>query len=512
MSIRPATTLRGMLLGLPFCLLLAFTGAAAQDRDSIDEFGIEPVFEVLRPDGAGAATLELDGPGQQQFTFEFGPDEPLSISSSDLARAGANDGLYAWRATFTPQLDEATRQALAASRTDPDVNVELVSIPARSGSVRVLDSGFLVPVVDPGPSSGDDSDAGGDRQVITGDLVVYNSTCIGFDCPTSPLFEVDTLRLQENNLRIHFDDTSSTGSFPGNDWRLLANDINSGGASYFAIEDSTAGRIPFRVEAGAPAASLYIDAGGRIGVGTNMPVVELHTLDGDTPTLRLAQDGSSGFASQTWDVAGNETNFFVRDTTNASRLPLRIRPGAPTSSLDIAASGAVGMGVQAPTAALHMVRPGGYTDDWLRIETTDDMDPATEDRRLVVDNAGNLFVGGAITQLSSRSSKENLLAVAGDQLLAKLSELPIWTWNYLSSNAADRHIGPVAEDFYRTFGFGTSERSLSPSDMAGVALAASQALQQEIQQRDQRIEELEARLARLEAALLAEENTVDPER
>ena len=35
-----------------------------------------------------------------------------------------------------------------------------------------------------------------------------------------------------------------------------------------------------------------------------------------------------------WDIAGNEANFFVRDVTGGSRLPLRIRPGAPTSSID----------------------------------------------------------------------------------------------------------------------------------------------------------------------------------
>ena len=35
-------------------------------------------------------------------------------------------------------------------------------------------------------------------------------------------------------------------------------------------------------------------------------------------------------------MAGNETNFFIRDVTNGSKLPFRIRPGAPTSSIDVA--------------------------------------------------------------------------------------------------------------------------------------------------------------------------------
>ena len=89
---------------------------------------------------------------------------------------------------------------------------------------------------------------------------------------------------------------------------------------------------------------MFLDDGGRLGLGTSTPVVDLHVVTGNTPTLRLEQDGSSGFTPQTWDVAGNETNFFIRDASNGSTLPFRIRPGAPTSAIDIAASGNVGFG------------------------------------------------------------------------------------------------------------------------------------------------------------------------
>ena len=80
----------------------------------------------------------------------------------------------------------------------------------------------------------------------------------------------------------------------------------------------------------------------------------IHTIDGDTPTLRLQQDGSSGFAPQTWDVAGNETNFFIRDVTNGSQLPFRIRPDAPTNSIFVDVDGDVVMGTSSPDSALHV--------------------------------------------------------------------------------------------------------------------------------------------------------------
>ncbi|WP_367389210.1 tail fiber domain-containing protein [Lewinella sp. LCG006] len=187
-----------------------------------------------------------------------------------------------------------------------------------------------------------------DVQVFTQDVVVQGSICVGFDCPNAPNFGADTERLMENNLRIHFDDTSNSGSFPANDWRIVINDSDNGGASYFGVEDATAGRRPFTVEAGAPANALYVEADGDVGIKTSQPVVDLHMVEGNTPTMRLDQDGSDGFTPQVWDVAGNETNFFVRDVTNGSNLPFKIKPGAPDDALFIDAQGDIGLGTQNP--------------------------------------------------------------------------------------------------------------------------------------------------------------------
>lgn len=502
-----AVALSFLVLSLPL---------AADSYDTPEDFEVSPIFDLVRPAGAGDARVVLRGADQIDYTFEFPAEQAIEITDDMLARSRMKNGLYSWNATFEPVLDDATRALLDRSRTDPSIQAPDVGVSGRSGSIRIVDGGFVVSVIDAGDSTNPPDTERGTRVVLTNaDGIIRNSACVGFDCPDSPSFGSDTLRLQENNLRIHFEDSSALAGFPANDWRLVANDSDSGGANYFALEDSTAGRIPFLVEAGAQANAIYA-TGNLVGFGTNQPTTELHVVDGDTPTLRLGQDGSAGFATQAWDVAANETSFFIRDVTNGSTLPFRVRPTAPSNSLIIDTDGDVGVGILTPTAALQVRRAGTYAEEWLRIDVADDGDPLTEDRRMVLDNAGNLFVGGAITQLSSRYSKENLLAVAGDQVLAKLAELPLWTWNYLTSNDGDRHIGPVAEDFYRTFGFGESERSLSPSDVAGVALAASQALNrslnEEIEQRDQRIDELEARLARLEAVLLAEETDADAER
>ena len=201
-----------------------------------------------------------------------------------------------------------------------------------------------------------------DQQILD-DLIVVGSACIGQDCSNGESFGFDTLRLKENNLRIKFQDTSSSASFPTNDWQLTANDSSNGGANKFSIDDIDGGRTPFTLEAGAPSNSLYVDNAGRVGLGTNNPVVELHVVNGDSPTLRLEQNGSSGFGAQTWDVAGNETNFFVRDATNGSRLPFKIRPSAPTNSLYVNTNGNIGLGTASPDARLHVVGNMHVTGD-----------------------------------------------------------------------------------------------------------------------------------------------------
>lgn len=193
-------------------------------------------------------------------------------------------------------------------------------------------------------------------QVFNDDVIITFSLCVGNDCVNGETFGFDTIKLKENNTRIKFDDTSVSASFPNNDWQLTANDSTNGGANKFSIDDITNSRTPFTIEASAPANSLYVDDGGRVGFGTSTPVVELHVVNGDSPTLRLEQDGSSGFQAQTWDVAGNETNFFVRDVTNGSRLPFKIRPTAPTNSLYVNTNGNIGLGTASPSSALHVLR------------------------------------------------------------------------------------------------------------------------------------------------------------
>lgn len=205
-------------------------------------------------------------------------------------------------------------------------------------------------------------------QVITDDLIVQGSACIGLDCVNGEAFGFDTLRLKENNVRIHAEDTSSSGTFPFVDWRLTFNDNANGGLNKFSIDDIDNARSPFTIEAAAPNNSLYVKDSGRIGIKTSSPVVDLHIVEGNSPTLRLEQDGSDGFSPQTWDLAGNEVSFFIRDVTNGSKLPFRIQSNTPEDTLFMSNLGRIGIGTNAPEVPLHIRSNTGTFAAMLELE------------------------------------------------------------------------------------------------------------------------------------------------
>ena len=212
---------------------------------------------------------------------------------------------------------------------------------------------------------------------IIDDLIVYGSECVGLDCVNGENFSFDTLRLKENNLRIHFFDTSNSGSFPSTDWRITINDSFNGGENYFSIDNATA----------------------------------------NTSLLRIMADGN------------------------------------------------VGIGTTSPSERLHV--------------------------------NGNVTVEGVVNQVSDVNVKENFTAVSPQEILTRLNELNITSWNYIS-DPDSTHIGPTAQDFYAAFGVGIDDQHISSIDTGGVALVAIQALNQQLLTQNATIEQLTEQNERLQ--------------
>jgi hypothetical protein len=96
---------------------------------------------------------------------------------------------------------------------------------------------------------------------------------------------------------------------------------------------------------------------------------------------------------------------------------------------------------------------------------------------------------------SDRNLKRNLVELDGTDVLARLDAMPIYAWQPKDGpNASDRHIGPMAQDFYATFGLGHTDTAIGLQDEAGVALAAIRGLRRIIEAKFARIDALERRL------------------
>ncbi len=392
------------VLSIVFALAVFSISAFAQSSDDKNNFAaLSSAGSSVRWDiraSHSASTLTVIAPDGEAFVKEFQSGQPPEFQLPDKK----GDGVYNYELRLTPNFAAGVKEQLKAARekgNGDEVQRDLKKrglvpsqVMVQSGTFSVLNGTIVVPgLSEPGKpgrsamverpaapaapvavSSAPMASPGRINykinrnhpafmffdQVIPDDLIVQGSICAGLDCVNNEDFGFDTIRVKENNTRIQFDDTSTSAGFPNNNWQIRANASGSGGGNFLAFVDqgatgnSESGTIVFEVDAGASANALRVSSGSNVGILTATPVLDFHVNTTDTPAIRMEQNNSGGFTAQTWDIGANEANFFVRDVTGGSRLSLRIRPGAPTSSLDIAANGNVGLGTAGPNARLDI--------------------------------------------------------------------------------------------------------------------------------------------------------------
>lgn len=297
------------------------------------------------------------------------------------------------------------------------------------------------------------------------------------------------------------------------------------------------------------------------GGGGNIAILDFATVGGgsyNSANGRYATVGGGGgnIASGTYaTVPGGESNFATNNAFAAGRRARANHPGsfvwADSSGTDFASTRdhqfnlrAVG-GVRidtgpGPGIALSAADTPLITRGWDVFATNAPASKQGHGRwglfmepfRLVLgipggDIAGRYFnvakydTNGAFTSLlevrqdghafatqfhntSSREAKENFREIDPGEVLERVNALPITRWNYRGESAA--HLGPVAEDFHAAFGLGGDDKHIATGDLGGVALAAIQGLNQQVEAGKQ---ESEARMQKLEAenAVLRQELT-----
>jgi hypothetical protein len=107
---------------------------------------------------------------------------------------------------------------------------------------------------------------------------------------------------------------------------------------------------------------------------------------------------------------------------------------------------------------------------------------------------------------SDRNTKTNITSLNARDILKRVANIPITRWSYKGTESV-ANIGPMAQDFWREFKLGDSDKSIASMNMSGVALAAIQGLNQKLSEqvkaKDREIAALKARLNAIEKKLLA---------
>jgi len=90
-------------------------------------------------------------------------------------------------------------------------------------------------------------------------------------------------------------------------------------------------------------------------------------------------------------------------------------------------------------------------------------------------SAGNWYT------TSDRNQKKNFTVINKKEILDKIVALPVTQWNYKWDLASVKHIGPMAQDFYKAFQLSGDSLHITSIDEAGIALAAIQALNEKLE-------------------------------
>jgi hypothetical protein len=268
----------------------------------------------------------------------------------------------------------------------------------------------------------------------------------------------------------------------------------------------------FTLDSGAPANALFVNNEGNVGLGTSTPGgppnARLHIVD---PSPEILFDVTQG-GGQLWDLYADDTEMGIADES-AGTIPFSVEAGAPTDSLIVKSNGDVGLGTFSPDGNFHVVRDANdfvlpfvvqntsainFSGFRLQIAANSWIDfnnsggnfrinanqiPGAE---FEVRPNGNAFISGVLTQGSDINSKQDIVAIAHEDVLEKVMKLPISEWSYKESPDA-RHIGPMAQDFYQLFSLGETDKGITSIDTGGVALAAIQAVKRE---KDQQLAQL----------------------
>ena len=250
------------------------------------------------------------------------------------------------------------------------------------------------------------------------------------------------------------------------------------------MRDVTNGsQLSFKIKPGADENTLFLAADNNVGIQNGSPNAPLHVLSSgssttpsNSATVAFFQNtGTTGTGAIMGLQSGNAANaqFWFGDTDDDNTGRIIYRHAAPdvmsfftagNEVVRIDADGdlCIGCGVNNIANDLEVVNGG----------TTSAM------------NAGDT----GFTVTSTREAKKNIQPVGTSDVLSKISEIDVVTYDYI--DGPQDKLGLIAEDFHGVFGRG-SDKVINGQEVQMALWLAVQELTAQNRELQQRLEELE---------------------
>jgi hypothetical protein len=218
------------------------------------------------------------------------------------------------------------------------------------------------------------------------------------------------------------------------------------------------------------------DTSSTIAIGEEGVQIAMRADTGTTnPSASISISNAAGTKGIVTGVAGGSSSIAV----NEEGIEFSI-------NLDSGGTGSIALITEITIPKFTVDSDGdGYLSNSLKIGTT------SGSNHIEVVGGANCD-GTNWNNASDANSKENFQSVDGEEILESLEELEITRWNYKGKEDAD-HIGPTAQDFYKAFGVGNDDKTISTVDPSGIALAAIK----ELYKKSKEVDELKKQLEEL---------------
>ena len=174
---------------------------------------------------------------------------------------------------------------------------------------------------------------------------------------------------------------------------------------------------------GVSAQALYVTPTGDVGVGTDTPVSSFEVRRSDGTAAIMVDEQSTTIATR---------NMFTLQNYGLTKFIINNTDGAEWAFANKGTS-------------FRISRQGSGVVE------------------LEVFNNGDATLAGVLTENSDINSKQNIEPVSGQNILEKLTNLEISEWSYKDA-PGDRHVGPMAQDFYAAFGLGHTDKGIATLD------------------------------------------------